>query len=85
MEVERIMDKLMDEDIKNKIKLEVREYFDYFLKEIHPKLMKEHGHSCPHGQFVNKFKWVMIGALGATCMMIPSIAEHILNFFKMVK
>lgn len=54
---------MTDEQVRNIAKVEVREYFDYFFKEVYPKLVNEHFNSCEHGKFLTKVRWMFFGVI----------------------
>ena len=73
------------EEVKDAAELEVRRYFDHYLKDIHPKIMQEHFHACKHGIFLNRFKWVMLGMLITIAMLFPAIGGQIIDLLLKTK
>ena len=66
-------------EMEDTAELEVRRYFDHFLEKVYPKLMLEHTHACKHGQFINKFKWVMVGMTVTFVLLFPTLGKGIVS------
>ena len=76
----RIKQYMESKEVKDAAELEVRRYFDHFLKNIYPTLMIEHGHSCKHGQLLNKIKWIMVGMAATFILSVPTIGKELIGF-----
>lgn len=50
-------------EVQDIAELEVRRYFDVFLKETLPTVLTQHVEACPHGKKVAKWKWMLAGVL----------------------
>ncbi len=71
--------------VKDAAELEVRRYFDHFLKDIHPKIMKDHFNSCSHGKLLTKVKWTIVGMVIAMAFLLPVIGERLLTIIFRLK
>ena len=65
-------------DIREIAELEVRKYFDYFLREVYPKITASQIKGCPHGKRVSKFKWIAVGFIAALAIVIPTFGKTLL-------
>ena len=72
---------MTDKQINDTAELQARKYFDHYLKEIHPKLMKEHFNSCEHGKLLNKVRWIGVGIIIA---LAPSSSLSVISLIKKV-
>ena len=70
-----------DEQMRNIAKVEVREYFDQFLKDVYPKLVKEHFNSCEHGRLLNRVRWIGIGIIIA---LAPSSGLSVISIIQKI-
>lgn len=71
-------------EVKDIAELEVRRYFDHFLKDVYPNLMSEHLNSCKYGKMLNKFKWVTVGILITIAMLAPAVGAELLSLMKKI-
>lgn len=73
------------EEMKDIAQLEVRKYFDHFLVNVHPLLMKEHFNSCEHGKLLSKLKYIMIGMGVTLVLLFPTVGNGIMTLIQKLK
>lgn len=69
-----IMDRQEIEDIAE---LKVRRYFDHFLEETLPCILKKHSDSCMHGKQMARWKWTLAGI-----MLVITSTGTVVGFLK---
>jgi len=61
------------DEVKDIAELEVRRYFDHFLSEALPEILREHSATCPHGKKLSKFRFIGLGFLIGLAVCFPQI------------
>lgn len=75
------MDRKEVEDISE---LKVRQYFDHFLENTLPEILKTHAVGCPHGKKINKVKWMVLGAAVVLSITIPAFGKTLLRVIGLI-
>jgi len=68
----------MNSQDKDQVHLIVREYFDQWSKDQLPKILDAHINACPHGQRVNRLRWIAVGVLLAVGVITSPILARMI-------
>ncbi len=67
-----------DEKVKILMDLRIQNYFDKFLKDTLPEIMKTHVAVCPYGKQISRVKWALIGAVAVLAVSVPVFGRALL-------
>lgn len=55
------------------MELVVRRYFDHFLEQTLPRILREHQQMCPHGRVVSHTRYWLIGFGVGVGLAVPQV------------
>ncbi len=70
-----------DEKVKMLMDLRIQAYFDKFLKDTLPEILKTPVAVCPHGKQISRVKWALIGAVAVLAVSVPVFGRALLTIF----